>query len=80
MICVDIEEDQEYLGAQDMFENDDKKELVPSGKWFLYLRFEFACWTIIQTFKCSFDQCTDPKYFFFIFKGTSTSFCVGSTG
>merc|ERR1719362_1195628 len=31
VICVDIEEDQEYLGAQDMFENDDKKELVPSG-------------------------------------------------
>ena len=31
VICVDIEEGQEYIGAQDMFENDDKKELVPSG-------------------------------------------------
>ena len=30
VICVDIEEGQEF-GAQDMFENDDKKELVPSG-------------------------------------------------
>jgi hypothetical protein len=31
IVCVDMEEGQEYFGTQDMFENDDKKELVPSG-------------------------------------------------
>ena len=31
IVYVDIEEGQEDFGAQDMFENDDKKELVPSG-------------------------------------------------
>ena len=31
IVSVDIEEGQEYFGAQDMFEDDDKKELVPSG-------------------------------------------------
>ena len=31
IVCVDIEGVQEYFGAQNMFEDDDKKELVPSG-------------------------------------------------
>ena len=46
IVRVNIEEDQEYFGAQDMFEDDDKKELVPSGQWLVYLRFEFADWTL----------------------------------
>ena len=31
IVYVDIEEGRESFGDQDMFENDDREELVPSG-------------------------------------------------
>ena len=90
VICVDIEEGQEF-GAQDMFENDDKKELVPSGECLLYLRFKFAGWTLIHTFfstALTTALNTDPKYLDLNFVFTSfmehpqitLDFWVGSTG